>query len=296
MAKTNKFANAFEKIKGALAKPESSGGSYDNFMKFPAGSTYVIKLLPTLEEGKEPLFHHFVNGFTSKSTGKYFSVLSRKTFGENDPIENLRWKQWKAWKEANPKADNKDYEGEIQSSENWLINAYWVDNPANPDLNGTVQILKMGPQIKKLVDAATEGDRADELGWDIFDPTKGFDLKIVAAKQGIYTTYKDSFFSTKSKKNLKDEEVDALYENLHDLTQVYAVKTVEEIEEILVTHYFTGDNEKSESKEERKQLPKKESKKKEEKVEDPDPDDEIPMEFDSSDDEVNALLEGLDED
>ena len=294
MAKTNKFANAFDKIKSALAKPESSGGSFDNFMKFPAGHTYVIKLLPTLEEGKEPLFHHFVNGFTSKSTGKFFSVLSRKTFGENDPIENLRWKQWKAWKEANPKADNKEYNGEIQSSENWLINAYWVDNPANPDLNGTVQILKMGPQIKKLVDAATEGDRADELGWDIFDPTSGFDLKIVAAQQGIYTTYKDSFFSTKTKKKLTEAEVDEIYENLHDLTQVYPVKTVEEIEEILATHYFVGDNEKPEQ-EERKQLPK--TKKESKKVEAPEEiDDDIPMEFESDDDEVNALLEGLDED
>jgi gp32 DNA binding protein like len=294
MAKTSKFANAFDKIKSALAKSESSGGSFDNFMKFPAGHTYVVKLLPTIEEGKEALFHHYVNGWTSKSTGKYTSVLSRKTFGENDPIENLRWKQWKEWKEANPKSDNKEYQGEIQNSENWLINAYWVDNPSNSELNGTVQILKMGPQLKKLVDAATEGDRSDELGWDIFDPTKGFDLKIVAAKQGVYTTYKDSFFSTKSKKNLSESEVDALYENLFDLTQVYPVKTAEEIEEMLNTHYFGAETSKPEAQE-RKQLTKSEPKREKLKVVEED-DDEIPMEYDSDDDEVNALLEGLDED
>lgn len=293
-------ASMFERIKDSLNKSDSgNGGQFANIMKFPAGHTYTLRILPTLEEGKDPLFHHWVNSWKSKATGGFTSALSLRTFNEKDPISNLRWKLWKEWKDANPKAENKDYTAEITEKEQWLVNVYVIEDPSNPENNGTVKIYRFGPQIKKIIDAATEGARADELGWEIFNPTAGHDLKVVATKQGDFTTFAESFFTTKSKTKLTDEDLVGIYEQTHDLEQVYSVKTFDELQTLLDEHFFCEQKNTNTEKAERKQLPKREEK----PVVDDDPDDDIPMFHDSDkpatneqevQNNVDDLLDGLD--
>lgn len=305
MSKTTKSkfgAAMFDSIKAALNKSsESSGGQFSNIMSFPAGNTYTLRLIPNVENPEKSLFHHWVHGWNSKATGSYMSFLGLQTFGDRDPIAELRWKLWKGWKEANPKAENKDYKAEITQKEQWLVNVYVVNDPAKPENNGTVKILRMGPQLKKIIDDATEGERSDELGWDIFDPTKGHDFKIVAEKKGEFTTFESSFITTKSKVVLSEEEVDAICETIHDLEAVYSVKTYDELQDVLNEHFFVG-----EEKEERKPLKQA---KKEVVTEDEDEDDEIPFvhekpkqtpkakkpPVEDEDDEIDDLLAGLDD-
>lgn len=293
-------ASMFDRIKDSLNKQVGgSGGQFDNIMKFPAGYTYTLRLLPILEEDKEPLFHHWVNSWESKSTGKFTSALSLKTFGERDPISDLRWKLYKQWKDANPKADNKEYSGEISEKEQWLINVYVIDDPKTPENNGTVKILRMGPQIKDIIDRSTEGEKAEELGlgWEIFDPTAGHDLKIVAEKKGTFTTFENSYFTPKSKTVLTDEEVEKIYENVHDLNEVYAVKTFDELVQMLNDHFHCGEETTPEAKKSVKTRQPDKKPVTTPKVNTEEVDDDIPFEFDSdSTDELNVdeLLEGLD--
>lgn len=299
--KTKFGASMFDSIKSALNKSsDSSGGQFKDIMKFPEGHTYTIRLIPNVEDPEKTFFHHWVHGWTSKATGKYTSALGLQTFGENDPIANLRWKLFKEWKEVNPNAENKEYDAEITQKENWLVNIYILDDPSTPENNGTVKILRMGPQIKKIIDEATEGERSDELGWDIFDLSKGYDLKIVAEKKAKYTTFESSLFKTKSKYSLDEDEIEEIYGKIHDLEQVYQVKTADELQDMLNEHFFIG-----EEKEERKPLPKKAAKE-EKPWED---DDDIPMDHETdkkpakkttkkvetSDDEIDELLAGLDD-
>jgi len=297
----SKFGAAmFDSIKAALNKGnDSSGGQFSNIMSFPAGNTYTLRLIPNVENPEKSLFHHWVNGWNSKATGSYMSYIGLQTFGDRDPISELRWKLWKNWKEANPKAENKEYKAEIAQKEQWLVNVYVINDPVKSENNGTVKILRMGPQLKKIIDDATEGERSDELGWDIFDPTKGHDFKIVAEKKGEYTTFESSFITTKSKTVLDEEEIDKICESLHDLEADYPVKTYDELQEVLNEHFFVG-----EEKEERKPL--KQAKK--EVVVDEDEDD-IPMVHvkskavstpkkkvvEDDNDEIDDLLAGLDD-
>lgn len=292
-------ATAFSRIKDALNKNTGSGGQFENIMKFPEGHTYTLRLLPIMEEGKEPLFHHWVNSWTSKSTGLFVSALSLKTFGERDPISDLRWKLFKQWKDANPNAENKDYAGEIAEKEQWLINVYVIDDPKKPENNGTVKILRMGPQLKEIIDRSTEGEKAEELGlgWEIFDPTAGHDFKIVAEKQGTFTTFKESYFTPKSKTVLTDDDLEEIYENVHDLNAVYNVKTADELTTMLNEHFFCGEETTPETKKspEKKAPKKSEPKKNKPAVVQEDVDDDIPFEFDTPVEEVNVdeLLDGL---
>lgn len=301
----NKFsASMFDSIKAALNKTkESSGGQFGNIMKFPAGHTYTVRLVPNVNAPEKTFFHHWVHGWNSKSTGSYTSTLGLQTFNERDPIAELRWKLYKNWKDKNPNASNKDYSGEITQKEQWFVNVYIVEDPSNSENNGKVKILKVGPQLKKIIDDALEGDRSDELGWDIFDLSKGHDFKIKAEQKGPYTTFESSFFTTKSKVNLDEDEIDNIYSQIHDLEQVYTVKTYEELQEILNEHFFVGDE-----KEAVKPLAShRQEVKKPAVVEEEDDEDAIPMFHatdkkatkkvveDDGDDDIDALLAGLDD-
>lgn len=240
-AKTKFGAAMFDSIKAALNKTkDSSSGQFANIMKFPDGHTYTLRLIPNVENPEKTFFHHWVHGWNSKATGSYMSCIGLQTFGERDPIAELRWKLWKSWKDANPKAETKEYVADITQKENWFVNVYVIDDPANPDNNKTVKILRMGPQLKKIIDEATEGERSDELGWDIFDLSKGHDLKIKAEKKGPYTTFESSFFTTKSKTVLSEDEIEKICSEIHDLEAVYSVKNYEELQNVLDEHYFVG--------------------------------------------------------
>ena len=48
MAKTKFSASMFDRIKDSLKKTDG-GGSFANIMKFPAGHTYTIRLIPNVD-------------------------------------------------------------------------------------------------------------------------------------------------------------------------------------------------------------------------------------------------------
>ena len=294
-------ANMFDKIKDALKKSEKVGNSaFTNIMKFPAGHTYTIRLIPNVDKVEDTFFHHYVNQWSSKKDGSFTSAISLKSFGERDPIAEARWKLYKDWKETGPDKDEK-FENPIKEREQWYVNIYIVEDPSNPENNGKVKILSMGPQLKGIVDDAMTGDSSDEFGMGIFDLSKdGFDFKIKADEQGVFTTYIKSRFSTKSSIDLNDEEIDEIYAQAHDLTQVHTVKTYDELVELLNEHFYC--DEEAPTKEVRKQLPKADSKpakpaKKETKKkveEDEDEDDDIPMFHGTDEQNVDDLLAELD--
>lgn len=289
-------ATMFDKIKDQLKKKDRVGSSaFTNVMKFPAGHTYTVRLIPNVDNIDETFFHHYVNQWSSKKDGSFISAISLKSFGERDPIAEERWKLYKDWKDSGPDKDEK-FENPIKEKEQWFVNILVVDDPSNPENNGKVKILNMGPQLKGIVDDAITGEGADEFGVAIFDLSKdGCDFKINAAEQGVFTTYIKSRFSGKSSINLSDDEIDKVYEQVHDLKQVHSVRTYEELQDLLADHFHC--EEVAPKKEERKQLPSakeskakpaKETKKEKEPVED----DEIPM-F-NGDADVDDLLAELD--
>ena len=294
----------FDQIKDALKKTEGSGGSFANIMKFPAGHTYTVRLIPNLESIADTFFHHYTHQWNSKATGKFTSALSLQTFNERDPIAEARWKLYKAWKDTNPSKDEK-FAGDIQQKEQWFANIYIEDDPNTPENNGTVKIFKIGPQIMAIIKDAMEGDRSDEFGAKIFDLAKGGAvLKVKAEQQGEYTTFIKSFFTEKSKLDLDDDDIEKIYESVHDLKQVQPVKTFEELETLLQEHYFCDVDEEVGKKEERKPLASNKKAAGSKPVADKAPvadevEDDIPMSFTSDslddDDNIDELLAAMED-
>jgi hypothetical protein len=236
MSTKNKFnASMFEKIKDALNKTtETSNSAFSNVMKFPAGKTYTLRIVPNLEDPEKTFFHHYTHGWKSKTTGSYISTLSLQTFGERDPITETFWSLIKS-----DDKNEKELGKVIRRKENWFVNVYVIDDPSNPDNNGTVKILKIGPQIKKIIDDALTGDGAEEFGYRIFDLGEdGANLKIKAETSGDFVTFASSGFYNKPQIKLSDEQIDKIYESAHDLEAIYPKKTVDELQEILDVHFY----------------------------------------------------------
>ena len=228
----------FESIRGALASSEEKSSGPANILRTEPGNTYTVRLLPFTDDPSKTFFHYFQHGWNSFATGQYVSAVSPQTFGERDPIGETRYKLYRGNESEKAQA------GKIIRSEKWLANAYIVNDPVNPDNNGTVMILRYGKQLHKVIANAIEGDDASELGARIFDLSpNGCNLKIVVEKQGDYPTYVSSKFSFPSEvPGVDDEKIKTVMDNTYTLADTFSVKSYDELKQMVSEHiYCTSD-------------------------------------------------------
>jgi gp32 DNA binding protein like len=228
-------ASMFQSIKSALAKDETqSNTSYREIMKLEPGKTYTVRLLPNITTPEKSFFHYFEHGWVSFATGQYVRALSLQTFGDRDPIAEERYKTLRLGTDE----DKKKAET-VRRSEHWMVNAYVVDDPTNPDNNGQVKIIRYGKQLAKVIDQAINGEDADEFGAKIFDLSKnGCSLKIKVEKQGDYPSYVSSRFTSPTDLNLSEPKIKDLYGKVHDLERVLTAKSHDELLEMWHEHFM----------------------------------------------------------
>jgi hypothetical protein len=225
----------FASIKDALSKSEKSGGNplYKEILKFKAGNTYVLRLLPNVNDPSKTFYHYFQHGWNSFATGEYVSALSLQTIGKPDPIgiETYRIKK-------NGTEEQKNKAQSVKWQEQWYVNVYVVDDPVTPANNGTVKIFRFGKKLNNIIESAISGDDSDEFGSRVFDLSKdGVNFKLKAEKQGEYTTYDSSRFTSPVSLNLKDDKIEQIYNSVHDLTSVNPIKSEEELIEMWNKHF-----------------------------------------------------------
>ncbi len=127
----------------------------------------------------------------------------------------------------------------VRRLEKWLVNVYVVDDPSNPENNGKVKLLRYGKQLQKIITEAIEGEDAEEFGARIFDlGSEGVNFKIKVEQQGDYPTYVSSRFTTAGKIDLSEDEQKDIYDNVFNLSEVFTLKTFDELKEMLNEHYY----------------------------------------------------------
>lgn len=232
----------FQSIKDALSKNETTEASarYKNILKFEAGNTYVLRLLPNIKDLSKTFFHYYQHGWKSFSTGNYISTLSLQTVGKPDPISKERYRLTNSGTpEEREKVKN------VRWQEQWFVNVYVVDDPVNPENNGTVKVFRYGKKLDRLIKSAIEGDDADEFGPRVFDLSPaGVNLKLKVEKQGDFISYDSSRFTSPNDLQLTEEEQEKIYDSVHDLTTINPVKTEAEITELWNTHFLCISTEK----------------------------------------------------
>ena len=224
----------FESIKGALAESKTNQNNYNEIIQCRPGNTYTVRLLPYAKSPKDTFFHYYNHGWVSFATGQYVQALSPQTFGERDPIAEARYKDSRMGTD-----EEKEKSQAIRRMEKWLVNVYVVDDPTNPDNNGKVKLLRYGKQLHKIITEAIEGEDAEEFGPRVFDlGADGVNFKIKVEQQGDYPTYVSSRFTTAGKIDLSDDQQEKAYTGVFDLSQVFPLKSYDELKQMLDEHYF----------------------------------------------------------
>jgi hypothetical protein len=228
----------FQSIKAALNKNnDKSGGSglYNEIMKTAVGNTYTVRLLPDSKSPADTFLHYYIHGWNSFATGAYVQAISPQTFGERDPISEERFRAKRTGTD-----DEKSKMEAVRRSEKWLVNVYVIDDPANPENNGKVKILRYGKQLQKIILEAIEGEDAEEYGVErVFDlGPEGVNLKIKVEQQGDYPSYVSSRFTAAGKLKLSEDEQQKIYDSVNTLKDVFTVKSFDELKQMVDEHVY----------------------------------------------------------
>jgi hypothetical protein len=225
----------FQSIKDALATSENKGSAtYNEIMQTKVGNTFTVRLLPYAKDPSKTFFHYYNHGWNSFATGQYVQTLSPQTFGERDPIAEERFKVLRTGSE-----EEKEKMSAVRRLEKWLVNVYVIDDPANPDNNGKVKLLRYGKQLQKIITEAIEGEDAEEFGPRIFDlGPEGVNFKIKVEQQGDFPTYVSSRFTAAGKVDLSEDQQKDIYDGVFDLTEVFTLKSYDDLKEMFNEHYY----------------------------------------------------------
>ena len=225
----------FDSIKGALQKNATQSG-VKNILKFEKDKTYTVRLLPNVEDPEKTFFHYYSYDWSSFGTGQYTTLVSPTTFGERCPITEAKYKLMRSGTD-----EEKEKANLLRRNERWLINAYVIDDPTNPENNGTVKIIRYGRQLHRIISDAIDGEGSEDFGPRIFDLSEnGVNFKVKCEQQGDYITYVSSKFTLPKKiDGLTDDKVEDIYKSVHDLSSIVQTKSNEEILEVLDEHFFT---------------------------------------------------------
>lgn len=227
----------FQSIKESLNKPQESG--FKDFLKFEPGKTYLVRLLPNIENPKSTFFHYFHYSWKSFATGQFVSFVSPQTIGERCPIGEESYKIYK-----NGSEEEKARGKALYRKENYLVDVYVISDPTNQENEGKVKIMRYGNQLHKIIMSAIEGDDAAEFGEKIFDLSeKGCTFRVKCEKksdkQQEFVEYTASRFLSPSKiEGMDQQKIASTYAAVHDLTKIHTIKTTEELQQGLKEHYY----------------------------------------------------------
>ena len=232
---TTKYnSNIFDSLKDALSTKEVTENVFKDFLRTEPEKTYIVRLLPNMQDGKKTRFHYYQHVFPSSVSQKKISCLCPHTYGEKCPIDEYRGKVYGSKNETLI-----DQSKPLKRSEKWLYNVYVIKDPTNPENEGRVKILNAGIQLNKIIQSAIDGDDKEEFGFRIFDLSpNGCNLRIkVEQNEGGYPTYVASRFTSPSEIDGL-EDADEVYSQVKSLDTIFQHKTYDEIKKLMDLHFF----------------------------------------------------------
>ena len=225
----------FDEIKNSYNNNNKNDSVFKDIMKFQADKTYLVRLVPNIAEPGKTIYHYFHHSWNSKATGQFVTALCPSTYGETCPIDTYVIKTYKNGNDA-----DKESIKPISRKENWLVNAYIISDPVNPENEGKIKVMRYGRELAKIIDSAISGEDAEEFGPKVFDIMNGCTLKIkceAKASKGTgakFTTYVSSKFMSASKlDNVTEETLKEIYASIIDLTRFNKQKSTAELQKML---------------------------------------------------------------
>jgi len=223
-----KISGEFDKI----SNPQSESKSFtdDRFWRLEAdkagNGTATIRFLPRVEGDELPWVRIFSHGFQGP-TGKWYIENSLTTLGENDPVGELNTKLWNSGSDANKEIARKQ-KRKLGFTANVLI----ISDPKHPENEGQVRLFKFGKKIfDKIMDKARPTFE-DEKPVNVFDFWEGANFKLRMRKKDGFTNYDESSFSDPTPVASSDEEILAIANKQHKLSEFTDRKNFKSYEEL----------------------------------------------------------------
>lgn len=233
------------------SKEENTKVVDENFLQLSAGHTYTFRLLPNIHNPAKTFTSYEEYGFKSVDGGRYiYAGRTPHSVGKKDIIKDLQWATYSEAKKVGDEVGMKrSYE--LFPQQKQMVNVYMVDNTENPDLNGTVKILRYSaktnkdkvpssPIFGKIYDGIFGSDKS-EIGKRAFDLSgDGVNFQIKVEKNaGGWNDYSKSSFKFPSSLGLTEERIAEIYKETKDLeTFIPEVKSDEDLKSLLDVHWY----------------------------------------------------------
>lgn len=256
-----------EKLNKSWFEKTTSDNKRKDILSLTPGNSYVVRLIPNMEEPSKTFKEYYMHGWTSANDGRYVSTGCPTTYENECPICTEYFKLYNKGKD-----ETIELAKNIKRKKRLYANVYVVEDPTNEENNGTVKILSYGMQLDKIIQEAWGGEDADEIGEAMFDFTKnGCNLRIKVEKNsGGFPVYTSSKFLRPSE---IDISLDDVLEQIHDLDPLVKIKSTSELKKMLKVDLY-GEECYQDEDVENESAPKS-------KDDDNDDDDDIPMEYES---------------
>lgn len=193
-----------------------------------AGNGYaVIRFLPAPEGNELPWVRYWDHGFKGP-TGQWYIERSLTSIGQQDPVSELNSRLWNTGLDEDKETARKQ-----KRRLHYVSNIYVESDPANPQNEGKVFLFTYGKKIHDKIMDVMQPQFADEDPINPFDFWEGASFKLKIQNVAGYRNYDKSEFSSQSALKSGDEdELEQIYESLHDLNEFTDPKNYKTYEEL----------------------------------------------------------------
>lgn len=173
----------------------------------------VIRFLPAAEGNELPWTRYWDHGFQGP-TGQWYIERSLTSIGQDDPVGELNGRLWNTGIESDKEKARKQ-----KRRLHYVANVLIVSDPANPDNEGKVMIYQFGKKIFDMIMDAMQPEYPDEEPMNPFDFWEGANFKLKARVVDGWVNYDKSEFASPQALSNDDEELEKIYNQLHDLRE-----------------------------------------------------------------------------
>lgn len=202
-----------------------------------------IRFLPRplndeVEGAEYDSFEHFVCKIDHyyKNGSKVYSQISRRTWGEPDPVNDFNNAVYDRSQELYKSVVSCN--GGTRRRVSYYSNIYVINDVRHPENNGKVFLFRFGPQIKQKIDDCIKPKDQLEDSIDPFDIFDGAGFRYISFKKGPFVNYEKSRFDSSSSSLTDDEKLleDILNQcySLKEFIDISKMKTYEELENKLI--------------------------------------------------------------
>ncbi len=193
-----------------------------------AGNGYaLLRFLPAGEGQELPWVRYWDHGFKGP-TGLWYIENSLTSIGQPDPVGELNSKLWNSGIES-----DKDKARDQKRRLHYVVNMLVLQDPSNPANEGKVFLYKFGKKIFDKIMDSMQPEFADEKAVNPFDFWEGADFKLKIRNVEGYRNYdKSEFAAPSSLYEADDVKLEAVYNQLHDLSEFTDPKNYKTYDEL----------------------------------------------------------------